>query len=178
MRWFMFTALGLAALACASGSLTPQRAKGSSCVGARVHYEQAPRPRLSIRLPWIAAGLPKRAIIGHLFYYDEELRKAGTLTIPTGGESPGGGSTKILWVVRPVFASVIEITGRQLDGAGTFAQTFRSASSSSGVVFPSIVNVPTAGCWQLSVRNGPVTRRFTVAAISPPTPSPPTTSSP
>jgi hypothetical protein len=170
VRWVTITAIGLAAVVGVFASLAPPRAKASSCVGARVHYEQAPKPRLGIRLPWIAAGLPKRAIIGHLFYYNQELRNEAGLTIYTNGELPRGGSTKVLWIVRPVFSSVLQVSGRQLDGPGTFEQQFRSASSSSGVVFPSIVNVPSPGCWQLMVQNGPVTRRFTVAAISATTP--------
>jgi hypothetical protein len=171
MRWITITALGLATLVGVLGSAAPQRAQASSCVGARVHYEQAPTPRLGIRLPWVVAGRivsgrPKRTIVGHLFYYGEELRKTSGLTIYTGGELPGGGSTKILWIARPVFSSEVLISGRQLDGPGTFEQQFRSASSSSGVVFPSIVDVPSAGCWLLTVRNGPTTARFNVVAIS------------
>src|SRR3954462_15609296 len=104
MRWVMVAAVGLATAGGVGASPTPLHAKASSCTGARVHYEQAPKPRLGIRLPWIAAGLPKRAIIGHLFYYSEELRNVNGWTIYAGGELPGGVSTKVLWIVRPVFA--------------------------------------------------------------------------
>jgi hypothetical protein len=108
-------------------------------------------------------------VIGHLFYYREPLREqsGGRLMIYTGGELPGGGTTKVLWIVRPLFASQIVISGRQLDGPGTFEQQFRSASAAEGTVFPSIVDVPSAGCWVLTVRNGRVAGRFAVVAIDP-----------
>ena len=174
MRWLVIAALGLVALLGAVSPAAPQRPLAEACVGARVHYEQAPKPRLSIRLPWIAAGRQGRKVIGHLFYYGEPLRQqsGGRLTIYTGGELPGGGSTKILWIVRPLFSSQVIISGRQLDGPGTFEQWERSASSSTGTVFPSIVDVPSAGCWLLTVRNGRLAGRFAVTAIDAPSPSP------
>jgi hypothetical protein len=92
--------------------------------------------------------------------------------IYTGGELPGGGATKILWIVRPMLSSQLVISGRQLDGSGGFEQQFRSASAAEGTVFPSIVDVPSAGCWLLTVRNGRVAGRFAVVAIDAPrTPS-------
>jgi hypothetical protein len=132
-----------------------------------VHYGQAPKPRLGIRLPWIAAGRQGRKVVGYLFYYGQSLREqsGGRLMIYSGGETPGGGSTKILWIVRPLSSSQVVISGRQLDGSGTFQQQFRSASASEGTVFPSIVDVPSAGCWLLTVRNGRVAGRFAVVAI-------------
>jgi hypothetical protein len=170
MRWLPITALFLVALVGALDSVTSPRADASPCLSAPVHYELAPKPRLGIRLPWIAAGRPGRRVIGHLFYYGELLRNQSRdrLSIYTGGELPGGGSTKVLWVVRPLFSSQLIIAGRQLDGPGTFEQKFRSASSTDGTVFPSIVDVPNAGCWLLTVRNGPVIGRFAVVAFASP----------
>ena len=172
MRCFVITALALVALAAASSSSAPQPAGASSCVGAQVHYEQAPKPRLGIRLPWIAAGARGRKVIGHLFYYGQSLREqsGSRLMIYTGGELPGGGSTKVLWIVRPLSSSRVVISGRQLDGPGTFEQQLRAASSTSGPVFPSIVDVPSAGCWSVTVRNGRVAGRFAVVAIDPASP--------
>jgi hypothetical protein len=154
----------------ASSSSAPQSARAATCVGALVHYEQAPKPRLGIRLPWIAAGRQQRKVIGHLFYYGQSLREQSgdRLMIYTGGELPGGGATKILWIVRPLSSSQLVITGRQLDGSTVFGQRFRSASSADGTVFPSIVNVPSAGCWLLTVRNAQVVGRFAVVAIDAP----------
>jgi hypothetical protein len=170
MRWFVVTALCSLALFGVSSSVAPQAVRASSCIGAQVHYEKAPRPLLGIRLPWIAAGRQGRKVIGHLFYYGQSLREqsGGRLMIYTGGELPGGGSAKILWMVRPVSSSQVVITGRQLDGPGTFVQQFRSASATEGIVFPSSVDVPSAGCWLLTLRNGRVAGRFAVVAVDAP----------
>ena len=149
MRWLAITALGLVAFVGVASSAAPRRAKASTCAGALVHYELDPKPHLTVRLPWIVAGRQGRKVIGHLFYYREPLREqsGGRLTIYTGGELPGGGTTKVLWMVRPLFSSQLVISGRQLDGPGKFEQRFRSASAAEGIV-PSIVNVPAraAGC--------------------------------
>jgi len=171
MRWFAITALAVVAMVAASSSSAPQSARAATCVGALVHYEQAPKPRLSIQLPWIAAGRQgRRTVIGHLFYYGRSLREQSgdRLAIYTGGELPGGGATKILWMVRPLSSSQLVISGRQLDGSGVFEQRFRPASSADGTVFPSIVNVPGTGCWVLTVRSGRAAGRFAVVAIDAP----------
>ena len=109
-------------------------------------------------------------MVGHLFYYGQPLRERSgdRLMIYTGGDVPGGGATKILWIVRPLSSSQLLISGRQLDGSGTFEHQFRSASATEGTVFPSIVNVPSAGCWLLTVRNGRVAGRFAVVAVDAP----------
>jgi hypothetical protein len=165
MRWLALTALAGFALSGAASATARPDEKGTACVAARVHYEKPPT-RLGIRLPWVSAGRPGRRIVGYLFYYGEELRKGTRLTIYTGGELPQGGATKILWVPRPVGSSQVTVSGRRLDGPGTFRDEFRSASSASGIVFPSIVNVPEAGCWLLTIRNGRAVGRFAVEAIS------------
>jgi hypothetical protein len=172
MRWFAITALAVVAMVATSSSSAPQSARAATCIGALVHYEQAPKPRLSIQLPWIAAGRQGRKVIGHLFYDGRSLREQSgdRLAIYIGGELPGGGATKILWMVRPLSSSQLVISGRQLDGSGVFEQRFRSASSADGTVFPSIVNVPGTGCWVLTVRSGRAAGRFAVVAIDAPRP--------
>src|SRR5688572_6128239 len=174
MRWLVIAALGLVALLGVVSPAAPQEPVVEPCAGADFHYGQAPKPRLGIRLPWIAAGRQGPKVIGLLFYYGEPLRQqaAGRLAIYTRGESPDGGHTKVLWIVRPLTSPWLTITGHQVGGPGTFEQRVRSASSSSGTVFPSIVDVPSAGCWMLSVRNGRVAGRFAVTAIDASRPGP------
>jgi len=169
MRLLALTALaGFALISGLASTASSERAQAASCLSTRVHYEQPPNPDLlNLRLPWVSAGRPGRKIIGYLFYYGQELRKGSRLTIYAGGELPGGGSTKVLWAPRRVNSPILTISGRQLDGPGNFQQEFRSASGTPTTVYPSIVNVPEAGCWVLTVGNGPVTARFAVIALSP-----------
>ena len=137
----------------------------ASCVSARVHYEAGPDRDLR-RFPWVAAGRRGREVVGYLFYYTPELRSGARLRIYAGGELPGGGSTKILWVVRRPLSSTLTIVGRRLDAGGSFRQDERSARGPSGAVFPSVVDVPEPGCWLVTVRNGPRSARFALEAIS------------
>ncbi len=143
-------------------------AQTAPCLGARVHYEAGPHRDLR-RLPWVAAGRSGGEVVGYLFYYTADLRSGARLRIYPGGERPGGGSTKILWVPRRPLSSTLSILGRRLDGAGTFRQDARSARGPNGIVFPSIVDVPGPGCWLLTVRNGRRSARFALQAISGPT---------
>lgn len=168
MRFLALTAV--AGLALVSGSVSTarsERGQAASCIAARVHYE--PGPREDVRgVPWVSAGRRGREIFGYLFYYTPELRATKRLKIYAGGECPGGGSTKILWFVRQAVSPLLTITGDQLDGVATFQEQHRSASAGgSGTVFPSIVVVPNAGCWRLTVRNGGKTARFAVVVVDP-----------
>lgn len=158
--------LALALIASASASRGGRaEAPSASCVGARVHYE--PGTDRDLRgLLWVSAGRRGREIVGYLFYYTAELRSGPHLRIYAGGELPNGGSTKILWVVRRPFSSTLVVTGRRLDGPGAFEQAGGSARGPSGVVFPSIVDVPSPGCWLLVLRNGRRSVRLAVEAIS------------
>jgi len=47
----------------------------------------------------------------------------------------------------------LELTGTRLDGTGSFRQEFSEALSPKGV-YPSIVDIPAAGCWLLHLRSG------------------------
>jgi hypothetical protein len=158
-------ALALAAAASPASSGSRAETQATPCVGALVHYEAGPDRDLR-RLPWVASGRRGRDVVGYLFYYTPELRRGPRLRMYAGGELPGGGSTKILWVVRQPVSSTLTVLGRRLDGAGTFRQEERSARGPSGIVFPSIVDVPESGCWLLTVRNGRRSARFALEAIS------------
>jgi hypothetical protein len=79
--------------------------------------------------------------------------------IPAGGRFAGGPNTKFLWW-SPRPASALDVVGRRLDATtGSFHATFQAATGDVGgrrseVIYPSIVDVPTAGCWGLTLRIG------------------------
>jgi hypothetical protein len=117
--------------------------------------------------PWVAT--PDRHVVAFLFYYGGRPFRDGRqvpaymahATIATHGRVPQG-STKILWWVRGKGAGpTLTVTGTRLDAAGAFRQVV----SGNGRTFPSIVDVPTAGCWRLSLRSGKVTGGLIVRAI-------------
>jgi hypothetical protein len=61
---------------------------------------------------------------------------------------------KVLWTVARKAGLALELDGTRLDGEGSFRQRFPMASGPAGeVVYPSIVDVPSAGCWLLRLRS-------------------------
>ena len=76
--------------------------------------------------------------------------KDGRALLYAGGRSPDGTNAKVLWRARPLGGTLV-VTGSRLDGQATFRQEFRAAGGPPGY-WPSIVVVPEAGCWLLTVR--------------------------
>jgi hypothetical protein len=110
------------------------------------------------QLPWIMAP-PHAGLLGHLFYYDSRnaWKMAGltSLHMFSGGESPDGRvSMKILWEMRHGTPSaVLKVQATKLNGPGSSFQEFESTSSDASQ-FPSIIDLPTPGCWRLNLKAG------------------------
>jgi hypothetical protein len=74
----------------------------------------------------------------------------GGALLYTGGTTPTGGNTKVLWRARPRGGTLV-VSGSRLEGQATFRQEFKGAGGQPGY-WPSIVVVPEPGCWLLTVR--------------------------
>jgi hypothetical protein len=73
---------------------------------------------------------------------------AGPLRAGTTVTNP---SNKILWIVRePRDGQPLALTLRRTDGAGQVVTQEERADSDPGEIYPSIVDVPTAGCWAVT----------------------------
>jgi len=134
-----------------------------------VHYEPyaGAVPGLA-QLPWIAASPSSAGIVGHLFYYDRrnvwERERVLGLHMYSGGQSPDGRiSMKILWALRRGNAAVLRVQGRRLDGGRRFSEVWGAIAGNEQ--FPSIIDVPTSGCWRLTVRAGQATAQVTVLVV-------------
>ncbi len=117
-------------------------------------------------VPWMKAEPSSAGIIGYLFFADSQLAPAGLYRpLHTGGSYPDGSTTKILWVTDHHGASTsMQITGtKQGTVYAMFQQTFPMASPAGN--YPSLVNIPTAGCWQLQLTSGTLTAAVTVWAV-------------
>ena len=75
----------------------------------------------------------------------------GGALLYTGGKTPDGRNTKVLWRARPLGGTLV-VSGSRLDGQATFRQEFKGAGGPQSGYWPSIVVVPEAGCWLLTVR--------------------------
>ena len=166
-------AASLVVVACSenSASIVPAQAAPSSvsqCNATRVHYSPYKGADTGLApIPWIAASPTSTALVGHLFYYDglnvwTQKRLPG-LRIYSGGQSPDGRiSMKVLWELRRGGAMVLRVQGTRLDGSGTFSERLPSTGATQ---FPSIINVPTPGCWRLTLRAGRTKGYVSVLAV-------------
>jgi hypothetical protein len=65
---------------------------------------------------------------------------------------PDGPNNKILWIVRLAReGQPLSLDGHPLSGAGAVTMS-QPADSSPGEIYPSIVDVPTPGCWHFVLR--------------------------
>jgi hypothetical protein len=144
----------------------------TACDASPVHYTpyKGVGPGLA-SLSWVAALPASSGLVGHLFYYDKQntwrLRHAPRLHIYTMGLSPDGGtSMKILWeFLRTKHVPLtLSVRGQRLGGRGSLSQEL-SPTTSGPSQFPSIISVPTPGCWQLTLGTGRGAGRVTMIAV-------------
>ena len=103
-----------------------------------------------LAIPWIAATPSRSGIIGHLFFTQVTSVNKPEYYEPmhTNGKMPDGATTKILWRIQnAATGGELVVKGKNLSLPGS---TFRQTFPSTGGDIPSIVAVPTAGCWLFS----------------------------
>jgi hypothetical protein len=65
---------------------------------------------------------------------------------------PENPANKILWVVRMPRTGPLTIDGHPLGAPMPMVHVILPANSGPGEIYPSFVDVPTAGCWQFDLR--------------------------
>lgn len=77
---------------------------------------------------------------------------AGLFANPLRAGATGTGpNNKILWIVRePRDGQPLRLTLHRLDGTGETVTHSEPANSGPGEIYPSIVDVPAAGCWAIT----------------------------
>jgi hypothetical protein len=114
--------------------------------------QPASLPGAPAGVPWVSAS---KKLAGVVFGISAD---ATALELPVGGVWPDGRNAKILWWPRARGAgSTLTIR------SGTYRQTVRSAGGN----FPSIVALPKAGCWRLTVSTGKLRGTVYVNAVTP-----------
>jgi hypothetical protein len=74
---------------------------------------------------------------------------------PLRSGHPTGHSNKILWIVRqPRNSQPLHVTAHPLHLASPSVRVGETADSSPGEIYPSIIDVPTRGCWHLLLQWG------------------------
>jgi hypothetical protein len=161
---------------CSGNGASNTAARGdaaSHCVAATVQYQPYQGVQAGLaQLPWIAASPPSSELVGHLFYYDRlnawNRERLSSLRMYSGGESPDGRlSMKILWELRRGSAPppLLDVQATRIDGPGSFLQQIPSTSSDASQ-FPSIIDIPTPGCWRLTLKAGATTGHVVINVVS------------
>ena len=113
-------------------------------------------------MPWVEDSVG--SVTGSLFYYTPPLRRHVHAIIGTRGQAESGVVTKILWWVQGKGSPTLTIVGNRTDGAGSFRQTITGPSLGDNTTFPSLVKVPSPGCWTLAVHSGSTSGSITFRA--------------
>ncbi len=105
-------------------------------------------------VPWIRADPLSSQVTAFLFFVEPTYKQTHTYhPLHTGGHYPDSNrNTKILWILDASNSpDTATITGVKVSSPReTFQQTLSLAGSATpGANYPSIVNVPTPGCWQI-----------------------------
>jgi hypothetical protein len=153
--------------------LKPQSTFPSSCHATPIYQGGKSNAFVSSDIPWIQAQPATSGIVGHLFYTPFTMAVKSTYRfLHTGGVNPtDGASTKILWTIdHASISDALQIDGTNLSNAGkTFHQTINPSSSPvanlSQNQYPSIVVVPSAGCWQLQITSGQASGTITMWVV-------------
>ena len=151
---------GAAVAALSIGYVNDSSSAATACAAAPVRWEWNARAKGA---PWIAAGPANARLEGVLFSYrylgDERVNKSEGVVLRAGTEE------KIWWYSKKWGGSILTATGKRLDGRGSFHKRFRAALNPAG--YPSGIIVPTAGCWELTLKADGWTRRLVVQAVDP-----------
>jgi hypothetical protein len=155
---------GIAAVVCAAGAVLglmyERSSAASACAAAPVHWEWNARAK---GVPWIAAGPKKSRLEGVLFSYrylgDARVNRSEGVVLRAGR------AEKIAWYSKKWGGSQLTVTGRRLDGRGSFRQTLNATLGEGW--YPSGITMPAAGCWELMLKTDGWTRRLVVQAIDP-----------
>ena len=150
------------------GGVTLLPRSSAGCAAAIVHHDAAPigarHAGIPPTIPWVEDA--QAQITGSLFYYTPTLRRHTHAIIGTRGRGQGGTATKILWWIRGNGSPTLTIVGHRIDATGSFHQTITGPSLGRNTTFPSIVTIPTPGCWTLDLRSGSTSGSITFRALT------------
>lgn len=151
-------------IALSTGVATTAPATASpACVTSQVHYRPLVGGDSRFRgLPWVQAMPASNGPVGYLFYYGAPstwgTRKLARFVIYSSGRSPDDRrNMKVLWYAAERDGNRMVVLGRRLGTTATFRQVLS--------VGPSILRVPSPGCWKLTLNIGGARSFLTVLSV-------------
>lgn len=132
---------------------------GTNCDANLIHTGKAADGN---GVPWLKEVGTNGELIGHFFYQSRNQSLSYAL-LPVGGQDSAGTAAKVLWVFwgKAKITGEMELLGTIRNGSSRMRATFPNGGGST---FPSIVNLPAAGCWDLAVKSGEATFSVTIVA--------------
>jgi hypothetical protein len=159
----VFAAATVSVMLASGIAAAPRTAAAVECSASAVHYRPAVRPpHMPAFLPWLAST--NSSFRAYLFYWGGTSWKrshphdARIFTTRAHARF----APKVLWSALGRSTDSLIIQGDRLDGPGSFVSHYEAAIG--GREFPSYVQVPTAGCWRVTVRSGALEGSVTFAA--------------
>lgn len=154
MKHLVLLSLVAVSLGCSGGQAAPAAVSSApalptSCTGT-VSSQGGAAPG------WVEVAGGHNNPTGIPFTMDHSQTVAGfVFGYPLRAGHPENPANKILWVVRlPRGGSDLTISAHPLGGATPLVTVVQPANSGPGEIYPSTVDVPTAGCWVLNLAWG------------------------
>jgi hypothetical protein len=118
---------------------------GGGCNNTVINPPPAPGAGRALAAnPWVQLGVPNSGVIAYFFDPRSPFLTAGS-------SPPPDASNKILWIEDdPIGGDLVIVANPSLTARPTVMLTVPPAGSPAGT-YPSIVNLPTPGCWHLAV---------------------------
>jgi hypothetical protein len=139
------TAAGAGSLASPVVGQHPLRLAAHSCGSTALRNGRPPgwvsrsSPNPPTNLPFAVSA--QHNVVGFLFGY------------PLAGYRRSDPTNKVLWIVRtPRHGHPLVLTARPLGTSHPIVRERLSADSGPGEIYPSIVNLPSPGCWHVTLR--------------------------
>ena len=165
--------LGLAALVVVGGGLFCVVSAGgaesnlaATCAATTVQYQRAPSGAPGgVGGPWVAST--NSAFRGYLFY----VGATGWARTKPGGariftmKADERVYPKVLWLALGRSKAAISLRRTRLDHPGSFESRYPGVG---GGQYPSYIEIPTAGCWRVSVSSGSLHGSVTFVASDTP----------
>ncbi|MBA3841461.1 MAG: hypothetical protein H0X39_02385 [Actinobacteria bacterium] len=112
------------------------------------------------KVPWVATS--SGTFKAHLFFYGgvpwAKQHLVGARIFTTAKKRDI--NPKVLWITRTTgYTRTLRIEGQRLDAPGSFADHYEGFGD-----YPSYVNVPSAGCWRVTISSGRVSGRVVFSA--------------
>jgi len=175
VKRFAVMVVVVALAGCGGSEETPaeRAAAPAPCEPAAV--KRTPFPIGGERTPWVEGEPRGSGLTAVLAYWPPRWKDVTRARVVTGGTMPEGWNAKTMWIFvgaenRDRGGPELVIEGRNLTGEGTWRDTFAAISyegQQGAPSYASIVDLPSPGCWRLTLTSGDLHGTVDLQAVAP-----------